>query len=97
MLNLNQTKDVFLLNQSAGKTIFNFGIPTGFHNKSEIRYGQTQGFHTDRAAGGHRYYCVANGDIDAGPSPGQRTGQNSYLPKPFTAIVALLDDVHLRL
>ena len=81
---------------SARKAILEPGPSIQSHSKLEYRHEKAQGFHADRIAGGYRDYRVVDGDIDAGPSPGQGAGQDGSLPEPSAAMVPMPGDVHLR-
>ena len=72
---------IFFIDFGLADCIINMG---GFFlavlRKGGYSCAQTTRIYADRTAGGNRYYCVVDGDIDAGPSAGAETGQDRLLP-----------------
>ena len=71
----------FFIDLGPIESIINIGwfYFSGF-KKGGYSHAQTRGVYIDRTAGGNRYYCAFDGDIDACPSAGAETGQDRLLP-----------------
>jgi hypothetical protein len=52
--------------------------------------------HSDRTPGGNRYYCVIDGNIDAGTATGKEAGKVSYLSVEPETMGLSFPDVHRR-
>ena len=58
-------------------------IPFWQPSEAKVVYGRAQAtsIHLDRTAGGNRYYCAVDGDIDASAAAGAETGPDRLLPE----------------
>ncbi len=54
-----------------------------------------KGFHAHRAAGGYSDHCPSHGDIDTGPSPGQRAWTACHVPEQCQAAYPCVDNVRV--
>ncbi|MBA7710480.1 hypothetical protein ES703_119423 [subsurface metagenome] len=63
------------------------------YTKMEYHHEQAKRFHSDRAPGCNRDYCLIDGDIDARTITSEKTGQIRYVSGPAETMGYYLVDV----